>query len=89
MEKLTETFVLQKINCCVLIVIFHYRMGNELQEARSSEDDLEHPPIKKNKRDLTEDSNGKLMLLLHGKLNCLIRPTDTDFCKVDILYMFN
>lgn len=32
-------------------------MGNELQEARSSEDDLEHPPTKKNKRDLTEDSN--------------------------------
>ncbi|XP_050711465.1 histone deacetylase complex subunit SAP130-A-like isoform X2 [Eriocheir sinensis] len=32
-------------------------MGNELQEARSSEDDLEHPPIKKNKRDLAEDSH--------------------------------
>ncbi|XP_071539358.1 uncharacterized protein Sap130 isoform X2 [Panulirus ornatus] len=32
-------------------------MGNELQEARSSEDDLDHPPLKKNKRDLTEDSH--------------------------------
>ncbi|CAL4085342.1 unnamed protein product [Meganyctiphanes norvegica] len=27
-------------------------MGNELQEARSSEDDIDHPPLKKNKRDM-------------------------------------
>lgn len=33
-------------------------MGNELQEARSSEDDLDHPPVKKNKRDLAEDNHG-------------------------------
>ncbi|XP_053646561.1 histone deacetylase complex subunit SAP130-A isoform X2 [Cherax quadricarinatus] len=32
-------------------------MGNELQEARSSEDDMDHPPVKKNKRDLTEDNH--------------------------------
>lgn len=38
-------------------------MGNELQEARSSEDDLEHPPTKKNKRDLAEDSHGKSWIL--------------------------
>lgn len=38
-------------------------MGNELQEARSSEDDLEHPPTKKHKRDLAEDSHGKFCLL--------------------------
>lgn len=44
-------------------------MGNELQEARSSEDDLEHPPTKKNKRDLTEDSNGKLKFLLSRRLH--------------------
>ncbi|XP_042230616.1 mucin-12-like isoform X2 [Homarus americanus] len=30
-------------------------MGNELQEARSSEDDMDHPPLKKNKRELAED----------------------------------
>lgn len=48
--------------------LFHCRMGNELQEARSSEDDLEHPPTKKNKRDMTEDSNGKLMICIK-KLN--------------------
>nr|XP_045619332.1 histone deacetylase complex subunit SAP130-A-like isoform X1 [Procambarus clarkii] len=32
-------------------------MGNELQEARSSEDDMDHPPLKKNKRDLTDDNH--------------------------------
>ncbi|KAK4324838.1 hypothetical protein Pmani_004553 [Petrolisthes manimaculis] len=32
-------------------------MGNELQEARSSEDDVEHPPLKKNKREMKEDHN--------------------------------
>lgn len=44
----------------MLIALHSYcSMGNELQEARSSEDDLEHPPTKKNKRDLAEDSHGK------------------------------
>ena len=33
-------------------------MGNELQEARSSEDDMEHP-LKKVKRDLAEENQGK------------------------------
>ncbi|XP_027211196.2 histone deacetylase complex subunit SAP130-A isoform X2 [Penaeus vannamei] len=31
--------------------------GNELQEARSSEDDLDHPPVKKTKREIAEDNH--------------------------------
>lgn len=35
------------------------RTGNELQEARSSEDDLDHPPVKKTKREIAEDNHGQ------------------------------
>lgn len=51
-------------------------MGNELQEARSSEDDVEHPPVKKNKREIKEDHNGEC-----GKRNLGVCYCD-DLCEI-------
>ena len=38
-------------------------MGNELHEARSSEDDVEQPMIKKSKREIEDDHHGKIIFL--------------------------
>lgn len=51
-------------------------MGNELQEARSSEDDVEHPPVKKSKREIKEDHNGECGKWNLGVCCCY------DLCKI-------